>query len=287
MACSTPIIIKDFFMKTDQELYGEDKNKSSSGFEKVARTPDDQQRDISLRSMDEENNMSQSVWFFRKYLLTRSQNNVAKTSMEAEFESEISKGHSSPRPLPPKFLGSNNFPGHRLSLLEQQLLPGLRCDDQSNRTSEQLTIFYDGIINVYDNIPANKAQAIMRSASENSSVKPLVAERLKTDRQKPPLKPKSLSVSKIRAGLPMARRYSLQCFLEKRRGRNINNSPYALHSEKQEDNYEATVNNESNESNKLSLLPFPSSLGYFYPSWNSKKVIMHSYSRDILHKAQA
>ncbi|KAL6297602.1 hypothetical protein ACE6H2_005744 [Prunus campanulata] len=200
-------------MKTDQELYGEDKNKNSSSFEKVARTPIDQQRDISLRSMDEENNMCQSVWFFRKYLLTRSQNNVAKTSMEAEFE-------SSPRPLlPPKFLGSNNFPGHRLSLLEQQLLPRLRCDDQSNKTSEQLTIFYDGIINVYDNIPVDKAQAIMRLASEDSSVKPLVAERLKIDRQKPPLKPKSLLVSKIRAGLPMARRYSLQCFLEKRRGK--------------------------------------------------------------------
>lgn len=41
----------------------------------------------------------------------------------------------------------------------------------------------------------------MRLASENSSVKPLVAERLKTDRQKPPLKPKSLSISKIRAGM--------------------------------------------------------------------------------------
>lgn len=127
MACSTPIITKDFFMKTDQELYGEDENKNSSGFEKVARTPDDQQGDISLRSMDEENNMSQSVRFFRKYLLTRSQNNVAKTSMEAEFESEIIKRHSPPCPvLPPKFLGSKNFPGHRLSLLERQLLPGLR-----------------------------------------------------------------------------------------------------------------------------------------------------------------
>ncbi|CAL8166180.1 unnamed protein product [Prunus armeniaca] len=78
----------------------------------------------SIRSMDEENNMSQSVWFFRKYLHTRSHNNVTKTSMEAEFESEIIKRHSSPRPLlPPKFLGSNNFPGHRLSLPEQQLLP--------------------------------------------------------------------------------------------------------------------------------------------------------------------
>ncbi|XP_021832571.1 probable sodium/metabolite cotransporter BASS2, chloroplastic [Prunus avium] len=41
----------------------------------------------------------------------------------------------------------------------------------------------------------------MRLASENSSAKPLVAERLKTDRQKPPLKPKSLSDSKIRAAL--------------------------------------------------------------------------------------
>ncbi|CAB4269980.1 unnamed protein product [Prunus armeniaca] len=32
-----------------------------------------------------------------------------------------------------------------------------------------------------------------------------------------------------------------------------------------EDNYEATVNHESNESDKLSLLPFPSRLGYFSP----------------------
>ncbi|CAL8172043.1 unnamed protein product [Prunus armeniaca] len=33
-----------------------------------------------------------------------------------------------------------------------------------------------------------------------------------------------------------------------------------------DDNYEATVNNGSNESDKLSLLPFPSRLGYFSPS---------------------
>ncbi|TQE07382.1 hypothetical protein C1H46_007035 [Malus baccata] len=269
------MITKDYFMKTEnnnssdiQEFFEDQKKKNraiisnAAGFdgEKGASTPNDCQQENS--SLKPSNDMS---WLFRKYLFTRSHSNsTGKSNTEAESESEIVKRHSSPGPsVPPMLLGSNDFRGDRLSLLERKLLPGLRCGDQSNKTSttEQLTIFYNGIVHVYDDIPADKAKEIMCLASENSSSKPLIRERLK--KAPPPLRPQ-LSVSKLRAGVPMARRHSLQCFLEKRRGRIINKYPYALHPGKQEDN-EAFINNQSNENHKISLSPFPSRLGYFYP----------------------
>ncbi|KAI5340379.1 hypothetical protein L3X38_019653 [Prunus dulcis] len=104
--------------------------------------------------------------------------------------------HSSPRPLlPPKFLGRNYFPGHRLSLLEQQLLPGLLCDDQSNRT-QNLQYFMMGL-------------SMSMTIFLLIRLKRLCVLPVKTH----------WSNLLLQKGLPMARRYSLQCFLEKRHGR--------------------------------------------------------------------
>nr|XP_011457581.1 PREDICTED: protein TIFY 3A-like [Fragaria vesca subsp. vesca] len=174
--------------------------------------------------------------------------------------------------------GKTDFPRNNLrrlpSLLEQVLLPQLRSSGEveatpsKDKTTKQLTIFFDGVINVYNNIPVDKAQEILRLAGESSSLKPVVAERAKPDVRKPSNKSELLSVSKLRAGIPLARRYSLQRFLEKRRDRVISRSPYTLPSEKQEEENEAKIDKgkESNEENRRllpDLSPFPSQLGYF------------------------
>ncbi|KAH9305964.1 hypothetical protein KI387_010368, partial [Taxus chinensis] len=70
--------------------------------------------------------------------------------------------------------------------------------------SAQLTIFYGGMVNVYDDISADKAQAIMLLAS---SGKPIQKNSGGYASQPQPTKP---------ADLPIARKNSLQRFLEKR-----------------------------------------------------------------------
>jgi hypothetical protein len=82
----------------------------------------------------------------------------------------------------------------------------------SKQSGAQLTIFYEGTLNVYDNISADKAQAIMLIASRgNSSSYPHTKARCK-----------------VHIDLPIARKHSLQRFLEKRKDRLIANakSPY-------------------------------------------------------------
>ncbi|KAL0454467.1 UNVERIFIED_CONTAM: Sodium/pyruvate cotransporter BASS2, chloroplastic [Sesamum latifolium] len=72
---------------------------------------------------------------------------------------------------PPSFDGGFRPP----SLLEQQLLPVIKSDDTApfsssgeKSKSAQLTIFYKGEINVYDNVSADKARAVMVLACESS-----------------------------------------------------------------------------------------------------------------------
>ncbi|XP_062025588.1 protein TIFY 10A-like [Rosa rugosa] len=247
MSCSTAIIT------TIENNHTNDDALSNSCFQ----TLDDQQRNSSLRS-SRNDSISESVWFFKKYLLTKNQNN-----MDAKINVEINRKLEFPW---------NNF-RRPPSLLEQVLLPQLQsCGEveatpSNDKTSKQLTIFFNGVINVYNNIPVDKAQAIMRLAGESSLLKPVVAERPKPDVRKPSNKSKLRSASKLRAGIPMARRYSLQCFLEKRRDRIISKSPYALPREKQaEEDNEADKGKGLNEENRRllpDLSPFPSRLGYF------------------------
>ncbi|KAE8007939.1 hypothetical protein FH972_004494 [Carpinus fangiana] len=213
----------------------------------------------------EDSNMSQTICFFRKYLLTRAQqHNNGKTNME---ESQVTKRRTSAHPLlPPKFDCNFNRPP---SLLEQELLPRLRCDALPSKLLDdkssisQLTIFYAGSVNVYNNLPADKAQAIMLLAGESSLSIPIVQEMPTVEVRTPSCQSNSSSLHKSKAGLPKARRYSIQCFLEKRRGRQRKKAPYASPITQHEDD-EGTIGSGCNQDHSSTLSPFPLRLGYVF-----------------------
>uniref|UniRef100_A0A1J3HCL8 Protein TIFY n=1 Tax=Noccaea caerulescens TaxID=107243 RepID=A0A1J3HCL8_NOCCA len=119
--------------------------------------------------------------------------------------------------------------------------------DASTVIPTQLTIFFGGSVTVFEGIPAEKIQEILRIAAaaaksietkvSSTSVSPVPSSALNRApsfsststaaspaAQSFPVNP--ISFCRSAADLPIARRHSLQRFLEKRRDRLVNKNPY-------------------------------------------------------------
>lgn len=128
-------------------------------------------------------------------------------------------------------IASGSMPGTPTDLAPSPTLtPALPVLSQvSSRTTENLpetapfTIFYKGTVSVF-NIPRDKAESILKIAVEGC---PKKAEPSDSEIAVPASNEPHLVVGSLNEDLPIARRKSLQRFLQKRKERVISAMPYA------------------------------------------------------------
>ncbi|XP_057857746.1 protein TIFY 9 [Cryptomeria japonica] len=132
------------------------------------------------------------------------------------------------------------------------------------QSAPRLTIIYNGVVNVY-HVSPEKAEAIMQLASTNSASKtttPVVSSGSKEEVAKP-CATSTQQIKKATQGLPIARKLSLQRFLEKRKDRISTVSPYTSASDQSTTSLKGSsgtmVKNEGLEEDPITLsLSFPS-----------------------------
>ncbi|XP_030539228.1 protein TIFY 10b-like [Rhodamnia argentea] len=200
----------------------------------------------------------------------------APTKKITKAKTDAERPGSSRQPLLPPQFGCNG-PRHA-TLLERELFPQMRNTQTSdcNSATSQLTIFYAGTVNVYNDVPVDKAQAIMLLAGESSLTKPVVAKSADIIR-KIPLHPQQIglpSICKLQGDIPMARKNSLCLFLQKRHDRITNKNPNCSsgrrHQEmepREEEGSSASRNNR----HCSPLSPFPSRSGFLCSVSATKK----------------
>ncbi|KAL1828313.1 hypothetical protein DCAR_0207517 [Daucus carota subsp. sativus] len=231
--------------------------------------------DLSDDRMDAVSDES-NLGLFRKYVLKKGQQSKGKRVAEEMSESVRNQLRFSA--LNPQQFAYTSRPS---TLLEKHLLPALESSaklpissGESKTAKPQLTIFYNGAINVYDNVSVDQAQAIFLLAGRATVSPPTVTETPKVDIAKPQKVDNTSSIGKLQTDLPLARTISLQHFLAKRRQRIMSKSPYPAPSssstrkdvDKEYAEMKQNRNNivDLNEEKSFSKSPFPSQ-GFFFP----------------------
>ncbi|KAF8762774.1 hypothetical protein HU200_009081 [Digitaria exilis] len=175
---------------------------------------------------------------------------------KGELEEEVARKEEERKEEEKKTQESQQGQGLSLSLANGSARSGMSPMSTPSAKPAQLTIFYGGSVCVYDSVPPEKAQAIMLiAAAAAAATKTTAATAVKPPMMpaataapaaassmltrspslqstsvaigQPPVVADPSSICKLQADLPIARRHSLQRFLEKRRDRIVNKAPYS------------------------------------------------------------